>query len=276
MSDMNDQPRLSISQVTTFHWSLPDLVAHCKDYGFSALSLWMPRICEFGEERAIDLILESGLDVTSLGPAGGFTGANGHSLRDSVVDTADTLALAGRLGAHSLTLYSGPRAGHTRNHARRLVKSALIKLADLAAEMRVDLALRPMHPVYSRNWTFLHTVEETLELIEECDHPALKMSFGTFHLGSQYQSLLQIPRLVPRIATVQLGDGPRNPEGEWDQQLPGEGELPVTSIVQALTDADYNGFYEIDIWSRDVWQRHYPDLLQECREQLSRSAIVRR
>jgi sugar phosphate isomerase/epimerase len=236
----------------------------------------MPRLCEFGEERAIDLILESGLDVTSLGPAGGFTGANGHSLRDSVLDTADTLALAGRLGAHSLTLYSGPRAGHTRNHARRLVKSALIKLADLAAEVRVDLAIRPMHPVYSRNWTFLHTVEETLELIEECDHPALKMSFGTFHLGSQYQSLLQIPRLVPRIATVQLGDGPRDPEGEWDQQPPGEGELPVTSIVQSLIDADYNGFYEIDIWSRDVWQRHYPDLLQECREQLSRSAIVRR
>ena len=117
---------------------------------------------------------------------------------------------------------------------------------------------------------------ETLELIEECDHPSLKISFGTFHLGSQYMSLLQIPRLVPRIATVQLGDGPRHPTGEWDQQIPGEGELPVTSIVQALMESDYNGFFEFDIWSRDVWERHYPDLLQDCREQLSRSAIVRR
>jgi len=273
---MNDQPRLSISQVTTFHWSLPDLVAHCKDFGFGAVSLWMPRISEFGEERAIDLILDSGLEVTSLGPAGGFTGAHGHSLRDSIVDTADMIELAGRLGAHALTVYAGPRAGHTRNHARRLVKTALLELAGFAAEMRVDLAIKPMHRVYSRNWTFLHTLEETLELIEECDHPSLKMSFGTFHLGSQYMSLLQIPRLVPRIATVQLADGPRQPAGEWDQQLPGEGELPIASIVQALMEADYNGSFEIDIWSRDVWQRHYPDLLHECREQFSRSAIVRR
>lgn len=276
MSDMNDQPKLSISQVTTFHWSLPDLVAHCKDFGFGAVSLWMPRISEFGEERAIDLILESELEVTSLGPAGGFTGAHGHSLHDAVIDTADVLEFAGRLGAQSLTVYSGPRAGHTRNHARRLVKSALVDLADIAAELRVDLALRPMHRVYSRNWTFLHTLEDTLELIEECDHPALKISFGTFHLASQYTSLVQIPRIVPRIATVQLGDGPRHPEGEWDQQIPGEGELPVASLVQALMEADYNGFFEIDIWSRDVWQRHYPDLLQNCREQFSRSAIVRR
>lgn len=273
---MNDHPRLSVSQVTTFHWSLPDLVAHCKDFGFGAISLWLPRITEFGEERAIDLILDSGLEVTSLGPAGGFTGANGYSLRDSVIETADTLALAGRLGAHSLTLFTGPRAGHTRNHARRLVRSALIKLADLAAEMRIDLAIKPMHRVYNRNWTFLNTVEQTLELIEECDHPSLKLAFGTFHLGTQNLDLLQNPRLVSRIATVQLGDGPRQPDGEWDQQLPGEGEMPVPSIVQALIDADYNGFYEIDIWSRDVWQRHYPDLLQECREQLSRLAIVRR
>ncbi|MDG2391050.1 MAG: TIM barrel protein, partial [Planctomycetaceae bacterium] len=141
---MNDLPRLSISQVTTFHWSLPDLIAHCKDFGYEAVSLWMPRLIEFGEERAIDLIHESGLVVSSIGPSGGFTGANGHSLRDSVLDTADALELAGRVGANSLTVYTGPRAGHTKNHSRRLVKSALLRLADTAAEMRVQLALKPM------------------------------------------------------------------------------------------------------------------------------------
>lgn len=273
---MNDLPRLSISQVTTFHWSLPDLVAHCKDFGFDAVSLWMPRIIEFGEERAIDLIHESGLQVSSIGPAGGFTGANGHSLRDSVMDTADSLELAGRLGADSLTIYSGPRAGHTRNHSRRLVKSALLRLADTAAEMRVMLALKPMHPIYSRNWSFLHSLHETFELIEECNHPWLKLAFGTFHVGDQYQTLLQIPRLVPQIASVQISDRLADPQNEWDQALPGDGDLPLTSIIQSLLDADYEGFFEIDVWSREVWQQNYTDLLQTCREQITRTVTVRR
>jgi len=271
---MNDLPRLSISQVTTFHWSLPDLVAHCKDFGYEAISLWMPRLIEFGEERAVDLIQESGLAVSSVGPAGCFTGANGHTLRDSVMDTADALELAGRVGAKTLTVYAGPRAGHTRNHSRRLVKSALLRLADTAAEMRVQLALKPMHSVYGRNWSFLHSLQETFDLIEECDHPWLKLAFGTFQVGDQYESLVREPALVSRIASVQMSDRLGLPQNEWDQHLPGEGDLPLSAIMQALIDAEYDGYFELDVWSREVWNRNYADMLQTCREELARTVAV--
>ncbi|MDC0262066.1 sugar phosphate isomerase/epimerase [Planctomycetaceae bacterium] len=273
---MNDLPRLSISQVTTFHWSLPDLIAHCKDFGYEAVSLWMPRLIEFGEERAIDLIHESGLVVSSIGPSGGFTGANGHSLRDSVLDTADALELAGRVGANSLTVYTGPRAGHTKNHSRRLVKSALLRLADTAAEMRVQLALKPMHSVYGRNWSFLHSLKETFDLIEECDHPWLKLAFGTFQVGDQYDTLVNDPALVSRIASVQVSDRRDDPQNEWDQHLPGEGDLPLARIMQTLLDAEYDGFFEVDVWSRDVWNRDYADMLQTCREEFVRTVAIRR
>ena len=66
---MTEYSQLSITQMTAFRWSLPDLVTHCKDFAIPAVGVWLPRLTEFGEERGIDLILESGLAVSSVGPS---------------------------------------------------------------------------------------------------------------------------------------------------------------------------------------------------------------
>lgn len=273
---MTEEPQLSITQMTTFHWSLPDLVTYCKDFGFPAIGVWLPRLNEFGEERGIDLLLESQLAVSSVGPAGGFTGAHGHSFDDSVLDTHDALQTAAKLGADTLTVYTGPRAGHTRGHSRRLVTSALEELADAAGELQVALALKPMAPVYAEGWTFLHSLRAAADLIDECDHPALKLAFGTFHCWQEPELAALIPQLAPLIGSVQLSDGTRQPDGEWDHRLLGEGEIPLPEIVQLLLDADYDGFFEIDIWSRELWQSSYGDLLAHCRDQFVRAAAVQR
>ena len=59
-------------------------------------------------------------------------------------------------------VYSGARAGHTYNHARRLFKDALVELAPLAAELDVSLAVEPMHPACAAEFTFLHTVDDVV------------------------------------------------------------------------------------------------------------------
>lgn len=274
---MNEEPRLSITQMTTLKWSLPDLVAYCKDFGFPGLGIWMPRLAEFGEERGIDLILEAGLHVSSVGPTGGFTGWNGQSFHDAVIDAADALEIAGQLGARSLTLCSGPRAGHTRGHARRLVLQGLERLADRAGELQVALSLKPMRESYGRQWTFLHTLRGTLELIAEADHPAVKLAFGTYHLGSEPDLLTLIPQITPLLGSVQLSDGHADaPADDCSQLLWGEGSLPMTAIVQSLLDNDYDGLFEIDIWSRDLWRSNYADVLAHCRDQFVRELAIRR
>ena len=98
------------------------------------------------KQRGIELLKDSGLAVSNLLWAGGFTGSEGHTYRESLDDTADAIRLAAQLGAQCLVVYSGARAGHTHNHARRLLTDALSKLAPLAAEHKVTLALEPMHP----------------------------------------------------------------------------------------------------------------------------------
>lgn len=273
---MNEDPRLSITQTTALRWSLPDLVTYCKDFGFPGIGVWLPRLCDFGEERGIDLICDAGLQVSSVGPVGGFTGANGQSFKDAVLDTADALEIAGRLDAHSLTICTGSRNYHARTHLRRIVKSALLRLADRAGELDVALTLKPMHRRQEFDWTFLNRLDETMDLIDDCDHPNVKLAFGTFHLCEEPDLLRQIPHVAPAIGSVQLCDGVRNESGMWEQHLFGEGDLPLDGIVQALIDAEFSGLFEIDIWSRPLWNSNYEDLLTHCRDRFVRTLAIRR
>ena len=68
--------------------------------------------------------------------AGGFTGSDGHTFRESVDDAAEAIRLAAALHARSLVVYSGAPGGHTHNHARRLLVDALRQLLPLAEELQ--------------------------------------------------------------------------------------------------------------------------------------------
>jgi len=89
------------------------------------------------------------LQVSHLGWAGGFTGSDGRSYRDSVEDAREAVHTARELGTRTLIVYTGARGGHTYNHARRLARSALEELlpgAWLAAPWKSCCR-------WPRNWT---------------------------------------------------------------------------------------------------------------------------
>ena len=87
--------RLSINEVTTYRWSFEDDVVHYRAAGIPAIGVWRQKVTDFGDEKAIELLAESGLKISSLLWAGGFTGSDGRSFRDSIADGAEAVRLAG-------------------------------------------------------------------------------------------------------------------------------------------------------------------------------------
>ena len=69
-----------------------------------------------------------------------FTGSDGRSHTDAVQDAKEAIGRAAEMKAGCLIVYSGGRAGHTHNHARRLLRAALDQLLPLAVESNVTLA----------------------------------------------------------------------------------------------------------------------------------------
>ncbi len=257
--------RLSINEMTTYRWSFEEDVVQLQAAGIDAIGLWRQKLADFGEEKAADLLADSGLAVSNLLWAGGFTGSDGHTYGESLKDAAEAIRLAATLRAGSLVIYSGGRNNHTQNHARRLFLGAIRELLPLATELEVTLAIEPMHPGCAAEWTFLTSLDEAVGLIDTFDSPRVKLAFDTYHLGHDPRILDHISRLRDRIAIVHLGDSQKPPESEQSRERLGAGILPLREIVAALRGIGYEGDYDVELMGEAIEATDYKELLDSSK-----------
>ena len=257
---------LSINEMTTFRWSLDEDLAQYRAAGIEAIGIWRQKLCDFGEEKGIELIARSGLKVSNLLWAGGFTGSDGHTHEESLADAEEALHLAAALKAGHLVVYSGARNGHTQNHARRLFISALRELLPLASQLNVVMAVEPMHVGCADEWTFLTSLDESLSLIHRLDSPYLKLVFDTYHLGHDPGIVEHIAEIAPHIGIVHLGDGKGPPDHEQNRLRLGDGILPLPCIVAALKQAGYDGYYEVELMGEEIESCDYRELLDASKK----------
>ena len=253
--------RLSINEMTTFRWPFEQDVAAYAAAGIGAIGVWRQKLSDFGEEEGIDLLRGSGLRVSNLLWAGGFTGSDGRTYKDSLEDAVDAIRLAAVMQAGCLVVYSGGRNGHTYNHCRRLVRAALTELVPLARDLDVVLAVEPMHAGCAGEWTFLTDLAETIELLDALASPHVKLVFDTYHLGQDGSVFDQIPAIADRIAVVHLGDGKTVPVGDQNRCCLGDGNVPVGEMVDALINAGYEGDFDVELIGEDLETAEYNDLI---------------
>lgn len=256
--------RLSINQTTTVRWPLLEAIAEYRAAGLRSIGVSLDRLRECGAERAALALQDAGIAASSLGWVGGFTGAHGHSYVEAVADARLAITEARQIGAPALIVVPGALCGHIRSHARRLLVEALVELLDDAAAADVRLAVQPMHPLYENEWSFLTSLDDTLDVLARFNHTQIGLAFGVYHLWQEPQLLRRIPELARFVAVVQLSDWREPPRCDNDRLLPGDGVIPLAEIVAALESSGYEGDYEIEVWSRDLWKRDHRSLIREC------------
>jgi sugar phosphate isomerase/epimerase len=257
--------RLSMNEMTTYRWSFEEDVARYAAAGIGAIGVWRQKLSDFGEDKGVELLAESGLKVSNLLWAGGFTGSDGRTLRESIDDALEAVRLAAELKAGCLIVYSGARAGHTHGHARRLVRDALSQVLPLAAELRVTLAIEPMHPECALDWTFLTCLQETLDMVGAIGSPQLKLVFDTYHLGWDRSIIDQLGNITQQIAIVHLGDGQRPRDRDQNRCRLGSGSIPLKEIVTALEAGGYRGYYDVELIGEEIEATDYHDLLAQSK-----------
>ena len=176
--------KISLSQLTTFRWTLQEEVQQLKTMGYGGIGLWRPKVSEIGEYAAADILQSSGIDVCSLSFAGGFTGRHGISFHEAQADAREAISTARLLSAENVIVVSGSQSLHTTRHSRRLVREALRELSEFAMLQGVRLSVLPMKKAFSSTWTFLNTLDETLELLDEVNHASVGMVFDTYQLSA--------------------------------------------------------------------------------------------
>ncbi|NDC64231.1 MAG: sugar phosphate isomerase/epimerase [Planctomycetia bacterium] len=256
---------VAISQLTTLRWDLPAEVAHLVEHGFDAISIWRPKLSDVGLEAAVSILSRAGIRVSSLQWAGGFTGSDGRSFRESLADAHEAIEAAATLGARVLVVHSGCRGGHTLSHARRLLLQAVEAIAPAAERAGVTLALKPIHALAAPGCSFLTRLCGAVEVVERFDAPVVRLSLDLWQFGHEPQIMEMAARLASVAAVVQVADriGPPSPDQE---RLPaGRGGLPLEAIIAALVDGGYVGDFEFDAVGEAVEAVGYEQTLHQTR-----------
>lgn len=257
--------KLAINELTTYRWTFEEDVLAVAKHGFTGIGLWRPKLTEYGVDKAVELLAEHGLEVSSLSWAGGFTGSDGRSYHDSLCDALDAVETARQVGADTVILLAGGRNNHTKNHARRMILSAMEEISEAADAVGISLAVEPVHPGCGEEWSFVNDVRQTLDVIGALSRSNVGLALDTYHLGFDPKILSWLPQVVRHIRIVQLGDGKHLPLGEQNRCLLGDGCVPLREIIQVLCEAGYEGFMEAEVLGEEVEHLPYERVLQHTR-----------
>jgi sugar phosphate isomerase/epimerase len=258
--------RLSMNELTTLRWSFEQDVTHYKAAGYEAISVWREKLADYGEEKGIELLHETGLNVSALLWAGGFTGSDGRRHTEAIDDGIEAIHTAAALKAGCLMVHSGSRAGHTQNHARRLLRSALRSMLDIAETLNITLAIEPMHVNCAAGWTFMTNFQDSVNFIRSFQSPNLKIAFDCYHWGQDAEVLECIPQFIQDIALVQLGDTRRLPLSEQNRCRLGEGNIPLPKLVSTLLESGYEGDFDVELLGEDLESSSYDEILTHSRD----------
>ena len=255
--------RMAVSELSTYRWSFEEDVLRYKEHGFQAIGVWRPKLSDCGEAKGRELLVEQQMKVSSVNWAGGFTGSDGRTFRESIHDALDAIDIAAQLEADCLVVLAGSRSGHTRNHAKRLLAQALQVLAEAAQAVGIQLAVEPMHIGCAHDFTFLTSVPDTLDVISAIGRSNCGIVFDSYHMAQDLNAMDWLPSIVPFIRLVQLGDAKRAPIGEQNRCLLGEGKVPLAALVKTIEQYGYEGYYEVELLGEDVEHYDYSEILSQ-------------
>jgi sugar phosphate isomerase/epimerase len=171
-------------------------------------------------------------------------------------------------------IVSGPYGSFGQKEAHRLVLEGLRRLADETAKAGMRLALELMHPSLHDDFGYMHTIQETVDVLDEVDHPNLAIAIDLWHFGGP-APLADLEKYAPRFASLHLDDRTEAPRSWCDRVLPGDGVSDLPGILGSLDAGGFEGWYELEILSDDgsiaddfpdsLWKRDPLELVNEGR-----------
>jgi len=256
---------LSVNEFTTMSWSFDEDAHNYAAAGYQGIGVMREKIESYGIARGIQLIREEHLKVTEVCSTGGFADGKENSMMQSIQDAYKAIELAHELEAGALIIVAGTNTSLSYDQSFDLLRKGLEEILPYAERHGVRLALEPMHPIFKPKYSFVVTLNESLQVIELIDSPYLGVWLDTFHVWWDNDILKQIHRAKNRIIGVHLNDFKPESESIYNWSVPGEGIIPLPQILHAIESSGWRGMYSIEVFSADVPPADYLGLLSRCR-----------
>jgi sugar phosphate isomerase/epimerase len=251
--------RLSLNQKTTNSWTLPEAIAGCVRAGLRSIGVWREPLAEVGVARARAMLDDAGLRVSSLCRGGFLTAADEGGFEAAITENIRAIEEAQALAADCLVMVVGglPPGSKDLPAARARVTKGISRLAPLAADHGVRLALEPMHPIFTADRGVLATLGEALDLAGQFPADQVGVVVDSFHVWWDPQLDEQVARAgrEGRIASFQVCDWitPLPADTLLSRGMMGDGHIDFRRHFDLVEAAGYRGDVEVEIFNADIW-----------------------
>jgi sugar phosphate isomerase/epimerase len=152
----------------------------------------------------------------------------------------EMIDLASDLSAPFVTVGSfRGRAVEDKSRSLQVLADVLRKAGERAVKCGVRIALEPLNRYET---DLLHTAAQTLDFLQDVNHPAVGVLLDTYHVNMEESSWTEPFRQVmnaQKLFYVHLGDNNRLP--------PGKGLIDFPAILHTLQDGGYNGWLSAEL-----------------------------
>jgi sugar phosphate isomerase/epimerase len=251
---MESIARLSLNQITTERASLEATVEACARHGIPYVAVWRHKLAETGLERAVRLVRDAGVRVSSVCRGGMFPAPTPAERAARIEDNRRAVDEAAALGAEVLILVCGPAPDRDIGAARRMVADGIAELAPYARERGVRLGIEPLHPAFAAERSCITTLHEARCLAEKFDQATVGIVADVYHVWWDPEVFAEIARSAGRLVGFHVSD--------WlvpvhdvlmSRGMMGDGVIELQRIRTAVQDAGYAGPIEVEIMNEAVW-----------------------
>jgi sugar phosphate isomerase/epimerase len=243
MGQPSRHQRVSLSGLCFPKLSAVDGIAAVAELGAASTSMTSTKLRESGTGAVAAAAARHGVKVVTTTALARFDlrpGADNEANRKLAVADIDRAAAVGAASVYTLT---GPRAHPDWADDVDAYARAADGLVEYAAERGIVLCVEPT------NWLFadLNFVHGFHDAIAFARTTGLRICLDLFHTWFESGLRAEIATNIDLITHVQLSDMQRSARSLPARAVPGDGDVPLASIVRWLLDAGYEGCFDLEL-----------------------------
>ncbi len=260
-------PPFAISSGTFYNTPVFDQIEACQQVGVEGLGVWEQQLgSPDDDEEVIDRLAAAGLRATFCFPRvpgviyGDLLFADPRDRVERLKLLESGIRRLARFDPVAIVILAGPVRDVPRETARKWVVEGLRTAAHVAGEFGAPLALEVIKP--GPSGSLASTIPEALDILEGIGVDGIGLLIDTWHFWEDPNAMSDIRDNIDRIVGVQVNDAPAHCRGWCDRALPGNGVMPLPSILADLVSFGFDGWYELEVLSDDgTFGSDYPDSL---------------
>jgi sugar phosphate isomerase/epimerase len=236
-------PSISLNLSCLADVSLREAFDFCLDAGFHQVGIPWAAIQSEGLDRSVEVVLDSGLGVATLGRGAFFTLASPRRWPNERQSLITALDVAATLRAHTVYGHAGPAGGLGWDDAAEALTRASTPVVSHSHQVGVPLVIEQTNPLYA-DTDFVHSFRDAMDIAAMT---GIGLCLDLFHIWEERHLLDNARRALPCLHLLQLGDFCYGTRQVPDRAVPGDGVMPIRSIVGGLVVSGYQGPIDLEL-----------------------------